>query len=118
MVSFKATRHALYTKVLPVIDLAQMYICDTNKLVAEFSGLARGSANVVSEKRNHQNPSKELKLVQDAEYRRLATTVDMKLALQLYNVYRFVSTLGIWANSKIGCLGLIVSMKTQGSEDA
>lgn len=62
-----------------------MYICDVSKLVAQFSSLARSNVKPTEERRN---PVECLKLIQDPKHRRLATTVDMDLALRLYNVYR------------------------------
>ncbi|XP_025834524.1 glycogen debranching enzyme-like [Agrilus planipennis] len=80
-----AVRHALYTNVLPQINLQDLYICNVNKLVAEFLDYARNKVPPISETRN---PVEELKLVQDPLYRRLESTVSMDTALRIYNVFR------------------------------
>ncbi|KAK4875160.1 hypothetical protein RN001_011582 [Aquatica leii] len=79
-----AIRHALHTKVLAKIKLEEMVTCDASRLVSEFLDLARKTPSTTQ----IRNPERQLKLIRDSMYRRLATTVDMQLALQLYNVYR------------------------------
>lgn len=63
-----------------------MFICNVPKLVAEFLNLARNNVPPTAESRKEIN---ELKLIQDPEYRRIMSTVDMSLALKLYNIYRY-----------------------------
>lgn len=63
-----------------------MFICNVPKLVAEFLNLARNNVPPTSESQKH---AEELKLIQDTEYRRMMSTVDMNLALKLYNIYRY-----------------------------
>lgn len=75
----------MHSEVLPKINIPEMYICDVNKLTTEFLNLSRNKVSPVPENRSEME---ELKLIQDQQYRRLASYVDMTLALKLYNVYR------------------------------
>lgn len=81
---FKAIRHALRTKVLPQINIPEMYICNVNKLTSEFLERARK----MPPNSENNDITQNLKLIQDPFYKRLASTVNMELALKLYNVYR------------------------------
>ncbi|XP_057653349.1 glycogen debranching enzyme isoform X2 [Diorhabda carinulata] len=77
-----AIRHHFKTSILDILKLNELFICDTNKLVDEFLILARSNQpNSLKCDSNCNN----LKLIQDPEYRRLSSTVDMELALKLYN---------------------------------
>lgn len=77
-------RYALFTKVLPEIKLQEMFICNVGKLVSEFLDLARKHPSTAQ----IRNQEREIKLIRDPLYRRLSATVDLELALELYNVYR------------------------------
>lgn len=60
-----------------------MMICNVTKLVSEFLILARKRAPS-QPKTGNQN----LILIRHPSYERMAATVDMDLALEIYNVYR------------------------------
>ncbi|XP_049823584.1 glycogen debranching enzyme isoform X4 [Aethina tumida] len=79
-----AIRYHFHTSVLQPLKIHELLICDVNKIVQEFLGLARKVQPVAES----VGAGEELKLIQDPDYRRLATTIDMDLALKLYNVYR------------------------------
>ncbi|KAF5292269.1 hypothetical protein FQR65_LT11232 [Abscondita terminalis] len=79
-----AIRHALHTKVLTKIKLQEMVICDVSKLISDFLESARKNPSTAQ----IRNPDRTLKLIPDPMFRRLSATVDMELALQLYNIYR------------------------------
>ncbi|KAJ8965550.1 hypothetical protein NQ314_004050 [Rhamnusium bicolor] len=79
-----AIRYHFRISVLEPLKLEELYICDVNKLVAEFLNFAR---NTAPNTRDIRKISEELKLLQDPEYKRLSGKVDMALALKLYNVY-------------------------------
>ncbi|KAJ0180195.1 hypothetical protein K1T71_004786 [Dendrolimus kikuchii] len=90
----EAVRHLLASQLLPDARLHEMYTCNVAELVQEFYFMARNK--VPSAKAGgggggggggDEEPG-ELKLVPDPQLRRLRATVDMELALRLYNVYR------------------------------
>lgn len=60
-----------------------MFICDILSLVGEFLRLARTTVPSTENK-----DGDELKIIQNNDYKRLESTIDMKLALKLYNTFR------------------------------
>ncbi|RZC42945.1 glycogen debranching enzyme, partial [Asbolus verrucosus] len=78
-------RYYLHTEVLANINIHELYMCDVSKYLVEFLSLARNKVPSTQEKLNE---NEELELIQDPLYRRLGSTIDMKLAVQLYNIYR------------------------------
>lgn len=62
-----------------------MYTCNITKLVNDFLQLSRNRVPPIS---GLVQETAELKLIRDPQYRRLKATVDMDLALRLYNIYR------------------------------
>lgn len=82
---FKAIRYALQTEVLPLAKIHELFICDANKLGAEFFNLARHSP---PRNTKSNDITEEIKIIQDKEFKRLGSTVDMELTLKIYNVYR------------------------------
>ncbi|KAJ8667077.1 hypothetical protein QAD02_008739 [Eretmocerus hayati] len=80
-----AIRHALHTYFLPLAKIQELYLVDVNSLVAEFLNVAR---NQIPQDDVEDIRNKSIKIVRDPEYRRLKSTIDMKLALKLYNIYR------------------------------
>ncbi|XP_075970101.1 glycogen debranching enzyme isoform X2 [Anticarsia gemmatalis] len=82
----EALRHLLLTQLLPEARLHEMYMCHAADLVQEFYYMARNKVPAPAAK--CAEDERELKLLPDPQYRRLRATVDMDLALQLYNVYR------------------------------
>lgn len=82
---FQAIRYAFNTEVLPVIKIHELFICDVNKLVGEFLNLARRSTPRTAKP---GDVLEEIQLIQDPEFKRLGSTIDIELALKNYNVYR------------------------------
>lgn len=82
----EAVRRLLAERLLPEARLHEMYACDAAELVREFQSMARN--RVPSAKGAGEPGAEELRLVPDPQRRRLRATVDMELALRLYNVYR------------------------------
>lgn len=80
-----AIRYHFRKSVLEPLKIEELFICDTNKLAAAFFNLARAMPPIT---RNFKTEQEELRILQDKEYKRLASTVDVTLALKLYNVYR------------------------------
>lgn len=81
----EALRHLLGTQLLPEARLHELYTCDAPELVRHFYRLARNKVPAPAPKSTEE---RELKLSPDPQYRRLRATVDMDLALHIYNVYR------------------------------
>ncbi|XP_053603151.1 glycogen debranching enzyme isoform X2 [Plodia interpunctella] len=82
----EAIRHLLETQLVPEARLHEMYICNTQDIVHEFYYMAKNKVPPV--KTSTESDRGELKLIQDPQFRRLKSTVDLDLALQIYNVYR------------------------------
>lgn len=82
---FQAIRHALHTHFLPLAKIHELYTLDISEVLAEFMNLARSQipADDTSDVKNES-----ISIVRDPEYRRLKSTIDMNLALKLYNTYR------------------------------
>ncbi|XP_063531956.1 glycogen debranching enzyme-like [Cydia strobilella] len=80
----EAVRYYLATSTVPELRLHELYTCNVSELLQQFNGLARNKVPPVSAR---AGAAAALALVPDALYRRLRATVDMDLALQLYNVY-------------------------------
>lgn len=83
--NFQAIRHVLHTEVLAKLKLHEMYICDSQKLTIEFLNLSRSKVIPVPESKIE---TENLTLLQDPQFRRFGSGVDMSLALKLFNVYR------------------------------
>ncbi|KAL3268401.1 hypothetical protein HHI36_007517 [Cryptolaemus montrouzieri] len=78
-----AIRYHLSEGVLRELKIQELLICDVNKYVSVFLNMARQN-----QPQNEAKVGVELKIIQDPEYRRLASSVDMDLAMQIYNIYR------------------------------
>ncbi|XP_055387431.1 glycogen debranching enzyme [Condylostylus longicornis] len=82
----QALKYQLHTVYLPRIDLAQLYQCDANAYTNKF----------IEEMRKREPPKRvakherynEVKIKQDPEYKRLASTIDFDLALEIFNAFR------------------------------
>lgn len=81
----QAIRHYLHTETFAKAKIYELYTSDIDKYVQEFLDLAR--KNIAPVKQDFDTHD-ELVLVQDPLHRRLSSSVDMALALKLYNVYR------------------------------
>lgn len=80
-----AIRHALLGTLLPRICIPELYLINIEKVVAEFQHLARQR---VPSSSTGLSDCSQLKLIHDPQFRRLHATVDMELALNLYNIFR------------------------------
>lgn len=76
----------MQTEVLPAAKIHELFICDANKLGADFFELARRSP---PRNAKPNEIKEEIELIQDKEFKRLGSTVDMELTLRVYNVYRY-----------------------------
>ncbi|XP_030750314.1 glycogen debranching enzyme isoform X2 [Sitophilus oryzae] len=79
-----AIRYHFKTNVLEGLKIYQLYTVDVNKYVEDFMSLARKTPPASGENKSLE----ELKIIQDVEYRRLKSTIDLDLAVKTYNVYR------------------------------
>ncbi|XP_066992681.2 glycogen debranching enzyme [Anabrus simplex] len=82
----QAIQSALLGFFLPQVKIPEMFMLDVNQLVSEFQNLARNRVPPIPT--NNPIETKQLRLIPDPQYRRLKATVDMELALRLYNIYR------------------------------
>ncbi|XP_012265578.2 glycogen debranching enzyme isoform X2 [Athalia rosae] len=80
-----AIRHALHTYFLPLVKIHEMYTLDINETVAEFLSLTR---NQIPQESAGEVPEDGISIIGDPQFRRLKATIDMQLALRIYNVYR------------------------------
>lgn len=80
-----AIRYHFRQSVMEPLNIPELFMCDVNKNIMEFLTLARSSA---PNKFNPSTKKQELKLEQDSEFRRLSAKIDMKLALNSFNMYR------------------------------
>lgn len=81
----QALRHQIHTNYLPKAKLFEFYQCDVEKYVQQFSEKIRTGKPPTA---SSQTQSKEIVLIQDPEYKRLASTVDFALAISKYNTFR------------------------------
>lgn len=84
----QAIRHALLGTVLPHVKIPELYMLNVHAVVEEFLQVARNRVPPTPVS-NTQSDFASLRLIQDPLFRRLRATIDMELALTLYNVYRF-----------------------------
>ncbi|XP_045473681.1 glycogen debranching enzyme [Harmonia axyridis] len=78
-----AMRYHLMEFLLRDLRLHELYICDVNAYVSKFMEMARQRQPDEEAKENV-----ELNIIQDPDYRRMASSVDMELAMKIYNIYR------------------------------
>ncbi|KAL6433430.1 hypothetical protein ACFW04_006521 [Cataglyphis niger] len=79
-----AIRHALHTYFLPLIKVHEMYIVDINEIISEFLNLAR---NEMPQNMNNTK-AENISIIQDPNFCRLKSSINMQLALKKYNTYR------------------------------
>nr|XP_015838644.1 PREDICTED: glycogen debranching enzyme [Tribolium castaneum] len=77
-------RYHLHNDVLSQLKIPELFICDVAKNTADFLNLIRNKIPTQIESKIEG----ELKLIQDPQFRRLASSIDMDLATKLYNNYR------------------------------
>ncbi|KAK9890598.1 hypothetical protein WA026_011963 [Henosepilachna vigintioctopunctata] len=78
-----AIRYHLLEGVLKELKLHELFICDVNKCVSQFLDIARQNRPL-----DEVNIDAELTIIQDCEYKRLGSSIDMDLALKIYNRFR------------------------------
>ncbi|KAF4518496.1 hypothetical protein B566_EDAN009696 [Ephemera danica] len=79
---WKALRGLLVGHCLPKARLWELYTVDVEATLAQFTRLARERGPM------QRTSSEELHIVQDPQFRRRQSTVNMELALTLYNIAR------------------------------
>lgn len=81
----------MFGTVLPRVRIPELYLLNAHSLMEEFHQLARNRVPPLPS----SNPPEHslLKLIPDPQFRRLHATVDMELALRLFNVYRYMAGL-------------------------
>lgn len=81
----------MFGTVLPRVRIPELYLLNTHSLMEEFHQLARNRVPPLPS--SHPPEHSLLKLIPDPQFRRLHATVDMELALRLFNVYRYITGL-------------------------
>ncbi|XP_011494521.1 PREDICTED: glycogen debranching enzyme [Ceratosolen solmsi marchali] len=77
-------RHALHTYFLPQAKIYELYTADIDAIVSEFLLMA---SKCNRQRKNADSTNNEsISIIRDVEYRRLKATIDMDLALKLYNI--------------------------------
>ena len=65
--------------------IQELYIVNIDEIVAEFLNSVR---NQIPQDESSGAQFESISVIQDAQYRRLKSTIDMSLALRKYNIYR------------------------------
>ena len=78
---------------MPRVRIPELYSINIEKVVAEFQHLAR--QRVPSSASTAPPDYSQLKIIPDPQFRRLHATVDIELALNLYNVFRCVNNFSV-----------------------
>lgn len=85
----QALKYQIHSVYLPKVKIHELYQCNIDKYVNLFTEEIR---NRPPPKTQHAHDvHKQLKLIQDPEYKRLGSTICLELALDLFNVFRLVS---------------------------
>jgi glycogen debranching enzyme len=80
-----AIRALLLGSYLPQVKIPELYMLDIDSLVTKFYSMARKQLPPVAGTTEEMG---QLKIIPDKQYRHLKATVDMELALRLYNTHR------------------------------
>ncbi|XP_050313135.1 glycogen debranching enzyme isoform X2 [Anthonomus grandis grandis] len=80
-----AFRYHFKTAVLEPLRLQELFIADVNKILEQFLTLARKTPPVTNNERDHLP---DIQLIQDPEFKRLMSKIDLNSALKKYNTYR------------------------------
>jgi len=67
------------------VKIPELYMLDIDSLVTKFYSMARKQLPPVAGTTEEMG---QLKIIPDKQYRHLKATVDMELALRLYNTHR------------------------------
>ena len=73
----------LLDTVLPELKLWEYYSVDVDVIVKEF----RSSVYKLNGGGHDRPTDKQLSIIQDSQYRRLGSTVDATLTMELYNIH-------------------------------
>ena len=76
-------RHCLLDTVLPRLKLWEYFSVDVDAIVKEF----RTSVYKINGGGHDRPDGKHLAIIQDRQYRRLGSTVDATLTMELYNIH-------------------------------
>ncbi|CAA9999855.1 unnamed protein product [Nesidiocoris tenuis] len=80
-----AMRYQLGTFLIPKAQIPEMFLVDVTKYVQNFKdAIANATPNNWSNNFNEN----DLRIIQDPQFRRLESKVDMDLAIKLFNIYR------------------------------
>ncbi|XP_011307475.1 glycogen debranching enzyme isoform X1 [Fopius arisanus] len=79
-----AIRYALQTHYLPLVKIEELFTLDVDVVVADFVSFSRTRMPQDIPADSNQSIS----IIRDPQCRRLKATIDMQLALNIYNVYR------------------------------
>uniref|UniRef100_A0ABD2WG93 Glycogen debranching enzyme n=1 Tax=Trichogramma kaykai TaxID=54128 RepID=A0ABD2WG93_9HYME len=80
-----AIRHALHTHFLPIAKIHELFTLNVEEIISEFTNCVR---NQLPNENLEEFAGKSIDIIRDRDYRRLKATIDMPLALKLYNIYR------------------------------
>ncbi|BFY99964.1 hypothetical protein BsWGS_03004 [Bradybaena similaris] len=75
--------HVLHNKVFPTYRIHEFYLVGIEQCIREFRKAIESNVST-----DFDTPETHLKVIQDPTFRRLASTLDMKVALKLYNTDR------------------------------
>lgn len=70
---------------MPLAKIQEFYIVNIDDIVGEFLNLVRKET---PQDESSNNQTKSISVIQDPQYRRLKSTIDMSVALKKYNIYR------------------------------
>lgn len=83
----EAIKNALHNHFLPQVKLHEFYTLDVDKVVEEFRRKIAGHVSLTS--KDGKEPKKDdLVIIQDPQYGRRTCSIDMNLAVRLYNLPR------------------------------
>jgi glycogen debranching enzyme len=77
----------LHTYFLPQAKIHELYTANIDAIVSEFLVMA---SKCSSYSKNTDRPKESISIIRDLEYRRLKATIDMDLALKLFNIPQYV----------------------------
>ncbi|KAL1498307.1 hypothetical protein ABEB36_009123 [Hypothenemus hampei] len=80
-----AIRYHFKLSVLEPLKIHELFTVDINKYLQEFLTLARKAS---PSKNNDKELLPEIEIIQDPEYKRLCSSIDINLALKKFNSYR------------------------------
>lgn len=79
----QAVKKALHTHFLPQAKIHEFYVTDIDKMVEEFR---RKISSIVPTTKSTPVSKNQLVIIQDPQYGRKTCTVDLDIAVRLYNL--------------------------------